>query len=523
MIPVTFIAADDSGTQAVASLAIPIENDPALDVEIASRDLGARAGGDFALTVTVGNDRRSRSAGVAPTLQLPPGLMDDLQIVGGGGSLSGDLVVFDPFNLPPGAVEERVLIGRFAPGATEANAAALGLCRRLGARATDASGSTPASAATFMAIQDQPGVDVSIAADQTQVGEGEPIRAQITVANRGSFELTDLRLDLLVPEGFSGDQSIALPPLNRGAAGLTATELVGWNIASLAPGEADLFEIPLYPTATGTPGTAIALAARVRDAGGAALDDAQITTGVTASPPPELLIEADGLPAGPGETIRFTASYGNRTGSAISGADLSVRLPRGIAFLFGEDGISHAPDPSFPGEGGGTISVFSGATLPPHFSGEAVFYAQVAADAEAGGILPVRGSLTAPGRGAASLIDVPVSSRSNLAVSIARVGAPVTDSHYTDFVAAVTNRAAFDLSDVRALFNFPRHSVGDQSFTSPPVDFGAAAITEGERTGWAIASLGKRDALPPVPVARTVHAGSRRADRIAFHPRQRRG
>ena len=490
MVSLVFTVRSSIGAEAVSSLAIPIVANPALDVEIASDNGSLTPGGDRQFTLSVGNRTAALFTSVSPRLVFPSDLLTNIQLLGGSATLSGDLLTWDSFALSPSAVEKFVFTARVTDGITVATVAGEGLAKLIHANFKDDNdGSSMATASYTQIFQASQLVDVALCADRHQAENTGFFRAQLVVTNRAAFTLSDLELDILLPEGMEGSTAFILPSVTRGFTSLIPGELVGWSIASLPPGQTQFFQMRLNTeNAAGiTPGSIIPLKANVRNS--TAIDFSQLNISIPVATDANLSLAADRSPQVPGGVTRFKLTYGNRGTLPLNSSSLRVELPRGLEFLFGDDSLVHSSDIIFPNENGGTINVLDNVVIAPLSFDEVIFYAKVSDDADPGDIYPVEATLTRSGGIATSGVNLAVESDDQLRVAIVSNGQPVVPDQWTEILCAVGNSGASSLNDINLQFLFPEGAAGTQSATIPAVDFGFTSLAPGEITGWNITLL----------------------------------
>ncbi len=484
VVSLIFCTLSDNGSLAVSTLAIPIQSAPTLDLELSSHDTSVIAGKDYCFTLLLGNRSASLLSNVRPKLFLPKDVFGNIQLTGGQGTLNGDVLTWNALALPPGEVRKLAVTARALSSATTADFATKHLGGLMVAVAEDAGTNTPSAIASFpLQVAENQSIDLNVSMVKDQ-WSGELTEVTLAVTNPSSFTLTDSRLDILVPEGALSNTVWMLPAPTRGFSNITPSEVIGWDIASIAPGQTQFYHLGMRAedVAGISRGSVVPLAAVLRNANGN--DVAQLNVGLPPAVDSRLSMTAETLPVAPGDITRFSVGYGNRSSLPLTSCRLTVQLPRGLEFLFGDDGLVHQDDLSFPAEHGGTITILDNGTLAPHVAHEAVFYVRTPAATAIGAVFPLKATLTSSESLTTSTVDLPVSNPIPLNVGIATTGDPLSSDLWTEYQLTASNTGASSLSNIEMSFLFPSWTRGNTSVSTPGLARGFSNLASGEITGW---------------------------------------
>jgi len=149
----------------------------------------------------------------------------------------------------------------------------------------------------------------------------------LVVANRGATDLTGVTLKLLVPEYTYGIGNTGYSPGNT----------VEWNLGTIRAGQT--WTLPASSSVSSqAPGGAVVQTSALVTAANGASAAASATFTVDNSPVLRLALAGDKNPAGPGEAVTYTLSFGNPSTANAPGAMLRVKPAAGVTFESATDG-----------------------------------------------------------------------------------------------------------------------------------------------------------------------------------------
>jgi hypothetical protein len=326
---------DDGAPEGTASASITV--DPNRELELAITENRDPVAPGQRMEYSIGWGLRTTSPGSpGTTLEFPVPAGMSVVEVSGNGTVVGDLVSWSLGSLAPGdSGEQRVLVA--VDGGTD-----VGTILATTATLANAFGqSVQASAAT--PVSTTPPLDVRLTASPDPARPGELLDLEITVTNRGAFELFDVRTRLDFPDAISSffevDWDLDCPsstcdPRERGVI----------TIGDLAAGASRTYSLPLELAGSAGSGRVIRFDADVLDSFGYQASSSGLVR-VADDRGLELLLSEDRDPATSGESITWTLAWGNRTTAAGAfGGRLELPVPPGTSFAGATGGGTLAGD-----------------------------------------------------------------------------------------------------------------------------------------------------------------------------------
>ena len=303
-----------------------------------------------------------------------------------------------------------------------------------------------ALAALILASSALAGVQLEVAVSPDPPQPGEMLELEITVANDGPFDLTDLTVLFDFPPGLNPLFSTTFAG-NCPGGGCSAGEQATFLIGFLEDGHAVTYTVPLTVASATANGTIIPFDVAVIDD---TIEQASDTDSVTvdATRELELALGDDVDPALPGETVTYTLTYGLiDTSAGKAGVTLRFPLPSGTVFIDASDG----------GVDTGGLVEWNLGNLDPGDGGERRVRVSVGAGTGMGTIL--RATTTIEEAGGDSVVEritTRVTPDNSLELAIVASPDAARPDELIDVELAVTNDGAFDRTGVTLSLLFPQ-------------------------------------------------------------------
>jgi uncharacterized repeat protein (TIGR01451 family) len=396
--------------QASVQQSITVDADNALMLAVDADKDGAAPGEQLTYTLSYGNRSTASVSGSTLSLPLPPGT--SLVSASGGGVQAAGVVSWNLGTLQAGQSGRQQVVVNVGAGLLSGVLLPVNPALLTGTSAV--TGAEQARATLLTRVQTNAVLGLAYAVLTDPVRPGEALRATLTATNRSDATVFGAVLRARMPtEGVNViNQAYISGGANCGG-NCSPYDLVGWNIGTLAPGASVTVSLPAVVTAGFASGRLIGLQAELR-ADGVPMVLARRTVSNDADGLLALALDADKDSVMPGETLRYTLTFGNRGSSSATGSVLRLPLPSGTSFVSANGGGSFA---------GGVVSWNLG-TLPAGQSGRRQVLVNVAAGLGSGTLLPVNAA-TLSGE---SAVTGPEQSRASL---VTRVQAnPVLDLSY---------------------------------------------------------------------------------------------
>jgi len=193
---------------------------------------------------------------------------------------------------------------------------------------------------------------VSLAGDisLTVTGSPDPVRPgwseyfTYTVTNTGPVAVTNVVLDGLVPTQADVNMTTTAPlgvcKHTGSSGGMCGGGWVEWTLGSLPAGGSWSVQMPanLDSSSYVVDGTLITTQGLVSYDGAVAPVTAEATVVADNTPALVVVMGTDRQPVGPGEALTYTLSFGNRSGTAVTGTELTASVPVGTSFVSASDG-----------------------------------------------------------------------------------------------------------------------------------------------------------------------------------------
>ena len=293
----------------------------------------ATEGETLQYTVTLANTGKGPAADVAVAITLPQGVENATPTAPDGTSYAGGI-----WTVPALAVGESLSLvlhatvkGGMADGTDlTAQAQVTGVSRRLADDGVAPEMLAAPIAASAPVTLSAPTLAIGLAVDKTSAATGSVVNYIVTVSNKGSAAADKVGV------------TVSLPAANLQLGTVTPREGTSWDgntgkwtIPSLAPGTESTLKLEAVVTAV-QPGETVTGGASIVEAGGAAmpapLSASAAFAGENAAVHLSITKTADRLGAQPGEELRYTLVVTNNGKAAISGIQVSDKLPDKLLF-----------------------------------------------------------------------------------------------------------------------------------------------------------------------------------------------
>ena len=316
---------------------VAIENGRALNLEVdAARD-PVLPGEELRYELSFGNQSGTATTNTKLRFPLPAGT--SLVEATRGGTLVGNEVVWDLQTMNPGDSDKRKvtvqLDGLVADGdILEVDAAEIsGVSNFLTQR-------TRQKVTTRVETVSQLAFSIDPPAQPLRNSVRSPIR--FTVTNRGATVQNSVEVELFFPSGladmdddFISDGGSCKVVINNGAC--NAGERASWNLGTLPPGAGKTVTLVPFSNPVNPDGQLIAFSGRAFADGTPDFWDRQ-SLAIETDRSLELEVDADREPVAPGEVLSYELSFGNRSGTATTNAELRFPLPVGTSLVEATDG-----------------------------------------------------------------------------------------------------------------------------------------------------------------------------------------
>lgn len=169
-----------------------------------------------------------------------------------------------------------------------------------------------------------------------RVGVGDRMDLPITISNPGVDPITDLTVQLQIPEGIDGFSTSRLIPIGTcGNNFCDPGETVTWTGLTVPAGES----IVLWATYLGSSGAAqgdvISMRASVWQ-GGTVIGET-VATALKETRTLDLRLAATSAPVSPGSTVTYALDFANQTGSTITDGSVTMGVPIGTVLANASD------------------------------------------------------------------------------------------------------------------------------------------------------------------------------------------
>ncbi len=323
---------------------------------------------------------------------------------------------------------------------------------------------------------------------------GQVVNLRFTATNDTASTANDLRIEFVIPTALENTSDVLLSDggdctLISGASTCDAGETAFWDLGSLAAGTGRT--VNMYTTIDSglSGGETINMDVDLL-AGGMVEATSNNVIDVLAEEFLTLSVDANAEPVAPGSALTYELTFGNRSASSASNAELRFPLPAGTTFV--------------SADGGGTLQttdvVWNLGIIGDGAGGSRRVTVQLAGSVQAGDILRVdaaelSGSVALATRTRVQTATTRVESLTDFALALDTDYSSVGGGDQTPLRLTVTNRSGSALSGVQVELFYP---VGLASGSEVLLtdggnctDFGTATIcNSGERAVWTIGDLG---------------------------------
>ena len=368
-----------------------------------------------------------------------------------GGTLVGNVVIWDLGTLNPGDTDKRRVTVQLAGGVDngdviEVDAAEISGISNFETQRTRQQATTRVETASQLAFS------VDMPAQPLRNFTFSPIH--VTVTNRSATVQNGVRAELFFPPGL-GDMdedffSDGGKCTNTGNSGeCDAGETAFWDIGTLPAGTGKTVTLVPFPLSDNPDGRLLSFFGRAfanstpdfwaRRA--LAIEDGRAL---------ELEVDAAREPVAPGEMLRYELSFGNQSGTATTGTELRFPLPSGTSLVEASDGGSEV----------GSEVIWDLGTLNPGDTDKRRVMVQLAGGVDDGDVIEVdaaevSGTSNFETQRTRQQATTRVETASQLAFSIDMPAQPLRNFTFSPVHVTVTNRSATVQDGVRAELFFP--------------------------------------------------------------------
>ncbi|MEQ9498091.1 MAG: PKD domain-containing protein, partial [Deltaproteobacteria bacterium] len=326
--PIRIMKSVDVATTVRAELALSASVDP------------VAPGDQFVLVADLGNVSATALVDARVDLELPAGVT--VREVSAGGAISGNAVSWAVGDIGTSSSLSRWVRCEVAPSLTSGDI----LVARAELSYEDGRLVDHASEHTVTVVSTPPAlvVDVGASVDPAE-SDGREIYT-ITVGNRSALPVTDVVVQVRVPDELNFDRTLQVEPnqVGNGCSTLCYPRQEAlWVFDSLASGETQTITIDALVDASYVDGTLIALPVRVEAEQVPDTIDRLHVVRID-SPSAELVLSASSDPVTASETFDFIVDVGNISASTLSTTTLRLSLPPDVAFVSASHGGMVAGD-----------------------------------------------------------------------------------------------------------------------------------------------------------------------------------
>lgn len=431
------------GQQTGASGTAAVRADKALQLDVAEERDAIEPGSTLRYTVSWANSSGASVSDALLRVPLPAG--STLATASDSGAVVGGAIEWSLGTLAAGESGR----ARFSL-ATDPGLVAGSLLQLTGAGLEGIGGGVKRSAraVAITGIEQAPPLALGLVLGPDPVRQGEPLRAVLTVSNRGQSTLEDARLEARIPAELNAvflTQTLGGAQCASGSASNCSDQTIFWEPGPLAPGATATvaFWSQVASGVSGPPeGQLINVNARATAGGAHAA--AEETLAVRPDPALSLAADADRGVVGPDQHINYDLTWGSRGSEAVDGATLRAVLPPGTTLDAASDG----------GQLIGDAVEWSLGTLPPGEHGQVQLRLLTSAALPAGSLLRLRGAQlrgtdSSGRREARAAVDTRVESGPPLALAVELAPDPVRPGETLRIRLVATNRSGVALEDVR--------------------------------------------------------------------------
>ena len=446
----------DGASPTLASHTVAVDNDNALSLALEEDKDAVAPGAALTYTLTYANGSAASITGTTLALPLPPN--SSFVSASGGGTLTGNTVQWALGTLQTSESGRQQVVVTVGAGLPNGSILQVDAAQLAGTSATTGQELARATAATRVRATSALGLAIEM--DSDPLRSNETVRAKLTVTNLSGGTLLGAQLQARLPT--DAVNSVATMLLTGGATcegGVcTRSELVTWNLGTLAAGEGTTVMLPIT-ISNGTPsGTLVTLEAAVL-ADGVLPALASHTVVVDNDNALSLVLAEDQDAVAPGATLTYTLTYANRSSASITGTTLALPLPPSLSFVSATDG----------GTVSGNTVQWTLATLPALSSGSVQVVGTVSSTASNGEILVVDAarmagtSATTGPELARATAATRVDSSIPLGLQVSLSPSPVAMNQTVIATMTVTNTSGAGLLGVVLQARFPTDNVNSAS------------------------------------------------------------
>lgn len=343
VIPFEAFFFDDAGNTAKSTDTLIIDSDPEVSLSLQADKNPVAASDTTTYRLKYGNLSDGNVTSSLLNFELPVGA--SFESTTGNGEFSDGVVSWDLGNFAVGSVDQQEVVVSVSPDLVagthlEAEASIEGI-----------SDFNPTERrATTNTIVTTESFDLDIQLDKLSVGPNSPVQAEFLFSNTSNSPITGASVQFLFPTGLNNvaEGSVTGPfdtatscDSNGAITTCQATEQLNWNLGTVAPGQAVVMRLPVFPTASSGSGRVIPFTATATDDSGALVIAKEVLV-VDSAPELSITLEQDKFPVASSELLTYTVSYGNLSNDNVTGSSLSVDLPENVTFVSASGGGNHS-------------------------------------------------------------------------------------------------------------------------------------------------------------------------------------
>lgn len=376
-----------------ATLVSRVQAAPVLQLRQTTEAHPARAGELLRGAYTVTNRSNQPVQGVVLTLRYPPEGLEGMYTEYSTGGLQcsngycnqAELASWTLGTLAPGASRTLLTVAETAGGFTSGRPIVFDAVLR-------GDGVPPAGARDVVMLDADAAQQLELHADRDVVAPGENLTYTLTYGNRGAASLTGSSLSLPLPAGVSLVSATGTPSV--------AGNLLTWNLATVPAGAIAKQQVITQVAPSLASGTLL-MADGARWVGTSAttgVEMAQAANYTRVHPAPAIGVAIASLhdPVRPGEALRTAVTVSNRSGDALFGTTLRLRVP-----VAGHDGFYDSAATEVVCSNGycnpAELSTWNLGTLPPGGAVTRLFVANASGNFGAGRAIVFESEVQADG------------------------------------------------------------------------------------------------------------------------------
>jgi len=502
----TALAHDDSGNRREAARAVRVRSDRVFDLAVHEDLDPVQTDENLTYTLTFGNTTTGTIA-QNTVLRMPVPVGADFVRVSDGGTIVSNVVEWNLGTLSPGDSGERTLVVSVRPEVMQ------GSILQAYAEIEDANAFDRTEAAAQTRVQNGGPLQLALEVNPNPARSNEIIQAALVATNTGSVDLLNVQVELLLPVGLRSTSvgqtgGATCPNIIDSALGCAPPERITWALDTLAVGNGTTLALP--PTVAATvQGSILNFTALARD-GASQRTNAARALRIRSGRTFDLAVRGDVDPVLPGQTLTYTATFGNATtGTVAQSTVLRMPIPVGTQLVSASSGGVLMDD--------GAVEWDLG-TLSPGAGGAQQLMVKVADAAVAGTIIEAQAVIEDDAAfdrtGVSRSTRVHSGAPLQLTMSVNPTSALVGGAVQVSLTAKNAGSVALPLVQIELLLPAGINSIGVGATgggTCPNIIDSALGCAPSERVTWALGTLAVGEeravSVPPV-VANSTRPGS---------------